>query len=191
MTVLRTYRKTIVTAVAALSLTAIAAAPAVAQQPQNSLKLPLLGSVAGGGSFAGTFSLNRFAVQNNQVTALGTLTGILTNAAGVPTTVMTPVSIPVSIGQTPIAGAAVTAAQTVTAAQAAGSCDILNLVLGPLHLDLLGLVVDLNQVMLDITAQQGAGNLLGNLLCAVTGLLDSPGGLSRLLNQILGVLQGL
>jgi len=55
----------------------------------------------------------------------------------------------------------------------------------------LGLQVDLSQVVLDITAQQGAGNLLGNLLCAVTGLLDSPGGLSRLLNQILGVLQGL
>ena len=51
--------------------------------------------------------------------------------------------------------------------------------------------MDLSQVVLDITAQQGAGNLLGNLLCAVAGLLDSPGGLSRVLNQILGVLQGL
>lgn len=53
------------------------------------------------------------------------------------------------------------------------TCDILNLILGPLHLNLLGLNVDLNQVVLDITAQTGAGNLLGNLLCAVTGLLDA------------------
>ena len=55
-----------------------------------------------------------------------------------------------------------------------GSCDllVLNLVLGPLDLNLLGLVVHLNQVVLDIIAVTGAGNLLGNLLCAVAGLLD-------------------
>jgi hypothetical protein len=88
-----------------------------------------------------------------------------------------------------------------TGAPAAGvtaaSCDILNLVLGPLDLNLLGLEVHLNQVVLDIVAQSGAGNLLGNLLCAVAGLLDGGGlggllgQLSDLLNQILGVLKGL
>ena len=36
---------------------------------------------------------------------------------------------------------------------ALATCDVLNLVLGPLHLDLLGLVVDLNQVVLNITGQ--------------------------------------
>ncbi|WP_205829549.1 hypothetical protein [Microbacterium sp. MEC084] len=55
------------------------------------------------------------------------------------------------------------------------ACDILTLDLGPLHLDLLGLVVDLAPVNLDVTAQPGAGNLLGNLLCAVAGLLDRDG----------------
>jgi hypothetical protein len=71
------------------------------------------------------------------------------------------------------------------------ACDILNLVLGPLHLDLLGLVVDLNQVILNITGQTGAGNLLGNLLCALTGILDSNAALGpivNLLNAILAVL---
>jgi hypothetical protein len=75
--------------------------------------------------------------------------------------------------------------------QADGTCDVLNLVLGPLHLDLLGLVVDLNQVVLNITAEQGPGNLLGNLLCAVAGLLDGPGPLGAiagLLNRILSIL---
>jgi hypothetical protein len=76
--------------------------------------------------------------------------------------------------------------------QATGTCQILTLTLGPLHLDLLGLVVDLNQVNLTITAQQGPGNLLGNLLCAVAHLLDNPGNitgaLTNLLNQILAVL---
>lgn len=67
--------------------------------------------------------------------------------------------------------------------------------LGPLHLDLLGLVTDLNQVNLTITAEQGPGNLLGNLLCAVAGLLDGPdvgggilNGIAALLNRILGAL---
>jgi len=76
----------------------------------------------------------------------------------------------------------------------AASCDILNLVLGPLDLNLLGLEVHLNQVVLDIVAVSGAGNLLGNLLCAVAGLLDGPGPLGQiagLLNQILGILNGL
>lgn len=67
-------------------------------------------------------------------------------------------------------------------ASAAASCTILHLVLGPLDLNLLGLMVHLDRVVLDITAQSGAGNLLGNLLCAVAHLLDgtSPSLLSLL-----------
>lgn len=89
--------------------------------------------------------------------------------------------------------------------QTTGSCDILTLDLGPIFLDLLGLQVDLSAIELDITAVPGSGNLLGNLLCAVAGLLD-PGsglgglgglvdqllnGLTRLLNQLLRGLGGL
>lgn len=76
----------------------------------------------------------------------------------------------------------------------AASCDILNLVLGPLDLNLLGLEVHLDQVVLDIIATTGAGNLLGNLLCAVVGILDGGGALGQiagLLNQILAILNGL
>jgi hypothetical protein len=51
-----------------------------------------------------------------------------------------------------------------------------------------GLQVDLSQIVLDITAISGPGNLLGNLLCAVAELLDSPTGLVRVLNDILGAL---
>jgi hypothetical protein len=75
---------------------------------------------------------------------------------------------------------------TTTLIGATGTCDILNLVLGPLSLNILGLQVDLAQVVLNITAQSGAGNLLGNLLCAVAGLLD--GGLSGILLQLTGLL---
>jgi hypothetical protein len=79
------------------------------------------------------------------------------------------------------------------ARQQQATCSILHLVLGPLDLNLLGLKVHLNRVVLDITAQSGSGNLLGNLLCAVAHLLDgtSPSlldllRLGSLLNRILG-----
>ena len=57
------------------------------------------------------------------------------------------------------------AAQTASSA-AATTCSILDLTLGPLHLNLLGLVVDLNTVHLTITADP-TGGLLGNLLCSL------------------------
>ncbi len=114
---------------------------------------------------AGTLDITRFAVQNGQLVALGTLNlGSIVNAA---------VAIPVDL------------------LNSTGSCEILNLVLGPLSLNLLGLQVNLNQVVLNITAQAGPGNLLGNLLCAVANLLNRGGpltGLAGLLNNILRVL---
>jgi hypothetical protein len=72
------------------------------------------------------------------------------------------------------------------------SCDILFLDLGPLHLDLLGLTVDLSQIVLDVNGVTGGGNLLGNLLCALLGILDpfaiiaAIGQLLDLINAILG-----
>jgi hypothetical protein len=132
---------------------------------------------AGKGTFSGTFTPQKFSVTNGVLHATGVLKGTLTNANGT------------SLG---------TVNQTVTdsvntsaAANAVAGCQVLNLVLGPLNLNLLGLVVTLNQVTLNITAVPGAGNLLGNLLCAVVNLLNGTGGLaslSALLNQILAAL---
>jgi hypothetical protein len=54
------------------------------------------------------------------------------------------------------------------AAPAPGAtCPVLDLILGPLNLNLLGLVVDLNQVHLTITATQGGGTL-GDLFCGLS-----------------------
>ena len=75
-----------------------------------------------------------------------------------------------------------------------GPCQILDLVLGPLDPNLLGLVVHLDPVHLNITAQQGPGNLLGNLLCAVAHLLDGNGAgnaLQQLVNRLNQILAGL
>jgi hypothetical protein len=69
-----------------------------------------------------------------------------------------------------------------------GQCDILNLSLGPVDLNLLGLVVELDDceggpVTIDIVAQEGGG-LLGDLLCGVAGLLDSGLDLGLLLEGL-------
>jgi len=78
------------------------------------------------------------------------------------------------------------------------TCPILHLELGPLDLNLLGLRVQLNQVVLDITAIPGPGNLLGNLLCAIAGLLDGVdlsgilgNLLQNLIDALIRLLQGL
>ena len=74
-----------------------------------------------------------------------------------------------------------------TSIQQFPSCDIVSLVLGALHLDVLGLKIDLNRVVLHIVGQTGPGNLLGNLLCGLVGLLD--GGL--VIPRFLAVLNNL
>jgi hypothetical protein len=61
---------------------------------------------------------------------------------------------------------------------------ILDLHVGAIHLDLLGLKVDTSDICLKISAESGPGNLLGNLLGGVAHLLDQ--GLD--LNHILGSL---
>jgi hypothetical protein len=62
-------------------------------------------------------------------------------------------------------------------------CDILFLDLTDVELDLLGLNLDLDLV-LDLYAEPGPGNLLGNLLCAVAGLLDGPGLIGNIGNTV-------
>jgi len=54
---------------------------------------------------------------------------------------------------------------TAVASQAA-TCDVLELTLGPLHVNLLGLFIDLNKVHLKITAN-AAGGVLGSLFCGL------------------------
>jgi len=73
---------------------------------------------------------------------------------------------------------------TPTGDMSADGCPILDLALGPIHLDLLGLVVDTSPICLTITAFHDGG-LLGALLCDIGGLLN-PDGLN--LGAVLGLL---
>lgn len=154
--------------------------------------IPVAGTLEGGGTFSGTLTATKITMDEatRQLTMTGVLNGTATKATGeIIAVVNQTVSAPVSLNRP---GAASSSSLIQPVAQA--SCGILNLVLGPLHLDLLGLVVDLNQVVLDITAVTGAGNLLGNLLCALVGLLDIPGAIAaitHILDSINNILSGL
>lgn len=169
----------------AISLVFVMAAftiiPLNATVQTNPLKnIPVTGTSPKGG-FKGTFTVERFARQGDQIVAIGRLNGTLEGAPGNAQKEVKnhPARMPVKASTKP------TGNQT-NSQSATQECPILNLVLGPLDLNLLGLRVQLNQVELDITAQSGAGNLLGNLLCEIAGLLD--GGVGGALNQIVDLL---
>lgn len=133
----------------------------------------------GGAASTCTLTVTHLTAVNKTLEAAGTVTNGST-------------SVPFS--GIPVSTTGATNAANATNAATDPSCPVLALTLGPLHLDLLGLVVDLNRVVLNITAQPGPGQLLGNLLCAVTHLLDNNGstaGLTNLLNEINTLLAGL
>ncbi len=62
------------------------------------------------------------------------------------------------------------------AEEEADEAEILHLDLEGLFLNLLGLEVDLNEVVLDVSARQGSNRLLGNLLSTVSSLFDGTSG---------------
>ena len=167
------------------SAPAAAAARTVAQNGQGEVRSRIVGETANGRQVTGYFVPLKFSRDNGKVFVRGLIHGVVHNTDGSTRTfdvmrtrrVMTIEGVP--------------AQARTQAAALAPACDILNLVLGPLDLDLLGLQVHLDRIVLNIVAQSGAGNLLGNLLCAVAGLLDGGlngllGRLTNLLNQILG-----
>jgi|SRR5215208_7333235 len=177
---------TLLVALLALAVAGFTGATASAAKPAGTggggggadLTAPVTGTVVDAtgalGTVSGSFELQRFTSQNGVLYAVGELTVTLTDALGNTIgTVTRQLTIPVT-------------------STAGSSCQILHLELGPLDLDLLGLQVHLDKVVLDITAQSGPGNLLGNLLCGIAGLLDQgvpANQLANLLNQLLALLQ--
>lgn len=144
------------------------------------------------GKVRGTFDAKRFLVKKGETYAVGVLHATLRRGDGsLVGRANRQITIPVRNARV---GAATAAAFGESAVAAGAPCQILDLVLGPLDLNLLGLKVHLNRVVLNIEADPGAGALLGNLLCAVAGLLDGPSlleqlRLSNVLNRILSILR--
>ena len=143
-----------------------------------------------GTPFTGKFTVQRFTNQQGTLYAVGQLVGTLGDAP-----VAQQVSLPVTAGSNDSATTGTGPQGLAAPSQATpGACSILTLDLGPIDLNLLGLRVFLDEVHLLIEAIPGAGNLLGNLLCAVAGLLDGGllgGPLGNVLNAIVAILNSL
>jgi hypothetical protein len=132
------------------------------------------GTAEDGSELTGSFRLDRFQARRGVLYAVGELTGTLG---------ATPVSARnVRILVVGASNPAPAGPQGLQAVPTPGACSILSLDLGPLELILLGLRVALDPVVLLVEAIPGAGELLGNLLCAVAGLLD--GGLGGVLGGL-------
>jgi hypothetical protein len=179
--------------------------------PVDALTAPVKG-LLGGKPFTGMLNIESVTLVNGVPTLVGTLTGEGLPAAGVPfQKAITAEEIAATPGA-PIPGAPIPGMSGLRAAPgdpvpgapapapeapdpAPGFlgpvCDVLTLNLGPLDLDALGLVADLEPVDLELDGQTGQGKLLGNLLCGVAGALNNTPGAPGLLPGILpGILPG-
>jgi hypothetical protein len=136
------------------------------------------GTAKGGKHFTGTYTIDRFVAKGGKLYSVGTLAGKLAGKKVTKQNVRMPAAV-------------APASQAAQLPPIPNSCQILNLVLGPINLNLLGLSVRTNQINVRIDAIPGAGNLLGNLLCSITNLLNpgtTPlGQLAQALNALLAL----
>jgi hypothetical protein len=135
-------------------ISAMALVPSTATAQQGAV--PVTGTLSNGETFRGVLRGAQFVVNDGQLFLNAVLTGTAIDVNGVRQQLnetLTLVNVDL-IDLTP------------------GVCDVLFLDIGPIFLDVLGLTVDLSEIVLDINAVSGPGNLLGNLLCALVGLLN-------------------
>ena len=126
--------------------------------------VPVTGQAKNGKAFTGTYTIKKFVQRDGKAWAVGTLRGKLKNRSVTRRGVQMPASIvaPAQSSQVP----------PLPPLPPGNACSILSLDLGPINLNLLGLRVATNDIHLLVEAIPGAGNLVGNLLCAVTNLLN-------------------
>ncbi len=135
-------------------------------------------AVTGTKGFTGTYTIDRFIAKGGKLYSVGTLTGKLKGKKVTKTGVRMPAGVP-------------TTGRGAQVPPIAGACQVLNLVLGPININLLGVSVRTNQINLRIDAVPGAGNLLGNLLCGITNILNPATTPLSQLAQILSALTAL
>jgi hypothetical protein len=140
--------------------------------------------------FRGTLSVQEFQQQGSSIVAVVKVSGKVKKegkkgSKRVSKTATVPVSLP---------GLSAAGVGAQAGVQAQATCQLLNLVLGPIDLNLLGLKLHVDRIVINLTAESGPGNLLGNLLCSIANLLNGGnllgqlGQIVSLLNQILAAL---
>ena len=172
-------------AVAAFALLLVGGAgPAAAQGTTKLAKtVKMTGKASNGKRFTGRYTIQRFATKNGKVYAVGKLKGRFKGRTVTKRNVFAPVSL---------ARANAQGSQVPPIPPTPNACQILSLHIGPIDLNLLGLRVRTKAIDALIEGVRGPGNLLGNLLCALTGILDpnalgnaTLGQLTSFLNAIL------
>jgi hypothetical protein len=142
---------------------------AVEAQSHPLRQLVVVGTVAGDGALHGVLTITGWALnETGQLVATGTLAG----TAGTQVIQETWTALATQFRQ----------------GEGSDVCTQLILDLAPAHLDGVGLTVEVARLTLDLTAQRGPDALLGQLLCALTYLLENPSmhasGMQFLLNAI-------
>ena len=177
-------RMVLAAAVAALAVMLVGGAgPAAAQTSTTPLTktVKMTGTAKNGKKFNGTYTVKRFTHSGSKLYAVGTLKGRLKGRRVTKNNVRIPASLarPASAAQIP---------------PTPNACQILNLTLQPIDLNLLGLRLRTSRIDLRLEGVPGAGNLLGNLLCGITGILDpqaatpaTPSVLTQVLNALLAL----
>jgi len=151
--------------------------------------------------------VQRFAARDNQIVAVGMISGTVVAADGNPvgTLLNGPIEVPVAASQGTLTGVAPSGAaarpvgeaepqalpEGVILAQAQQTCGVLHLEFGAITLNVLGVVVTTSPISLDISGETGGTNVLGTLVCQILGTLTNVANLIGLLNQLLGLLGGL
>ena len=142
-------------------------------------------ATGGSGAFKGTLTITEFEQRGDDLWALGAIDGNAKKFGKFTDTFASQV-----VGASVDGGDAAAAGGRAMLQNA--PCQILFLELGPIFLNVLGLVIEVpDPIVIDIRAEPGL--LLGDLLCAIANLLDggSPlGFLADLLNQLLDALLG-
>ena len=168
--------------VCAVSLGAASTASA-AQEPAPLTKTVALSGTKG---FKGTYTIDRFSSRNGKLVAIGTVKGTMRKAGKTRRVNKKNVVMPASVTGEGARedGASASQTQQPPITPTPNSCQVLRLDIGAIDLNLLGLRVRTNPINALIEAVPGAGNLLGNLLCAVTNLLNPTGALGQLTGAI-------
>ncbi len=161
----------------------------------NFTNIPIHGHVPDGSGkrFAGTMDIKRFVKDNGKLKAVARITGVMKNSNGKVIGHVSDAKRTLKVAEIGTGDGSTTLS---AASASAATCKVLHLVLGPLDLNLLGLTVHLNKVVLNIDAHSGPGNLLGNLICAIAHLLDPPtlsgqqlAAIKDILNTVVGILK--
>ena len=128
-----------------------------------SLPVPVTGAV-GGGTFAGTLQVQRFAAQDGGLAAAAIVTGTMTTSTGT-TSLARTVRLP---------------ALVTTAADHAVHVD-----LGPVCVDVLWWRLEFGRIVLDMSAEPGDGDGLERLRTELASVEGEPSRLARVLNGLL------